>query len=80
MDDMTPELLERLVRMETKLDHILMRIDGHEVRISKLEDRVPDPDHESRIRKLEKAVWIASGIAAAAGGTLGSLIAPVLGA
>ncbi|WP_053203788.1 hypothetical protein [Jiangella muralis] len=31
-------------------------------------------DHESRIRRLEKAVWLAAGLAAAGGSAIGSLI------
>mgnify|MGYP007126127428 CR=1 FL=1 len=37
-------------------------------------------DHENRIRRLEKAVWIAAGIATAAGSTIGTALGGVLGA
>ena len=45
-----------LARIETKLDAVL-----HEA-----------ADHEDRIRRLERALWMASGIAAAAGAGLGT--------
>lgn len=48
---------DRLVRIETLLEQIVSR----------------DNDHETRIRKLEKIVWIGCGIAAAAGSAVGSL-------
>jgi hypothetical protein len=31
-------------------------------------------DHESRIRRLERAVWLAAGVAAAAGSAIGSVL------
>lgn len=49
---------ERLARIETKLDSALGRLD----------------DHEPRIRKLERIVWIGAGLAGAAGGYLGQLL------
>jgi len=53
---------ERLVRIETKLD---LANNNH-------------ADHEARIRKLERTVWVASGAAATVGGTLGTLLAQFL--
>jgi hypothetical protein len=50
-------LVERLVRIETKLD---------------VSNRTHD-DHEARIRKLERSLWIAMGFAAALGGVAGQL-------
>lgn len=36
-------------------------------------------DHENRIRRLERAVWIAAGVAAAVGSTAGSILSTALG-
>lgn len=55
-------LFERLVRIETKLDTFNER----------------STDHESRIRRLERTMWIAVGAAGAGGGILGQLIAPLI--
>lgn len=53
---------ERLVRIETKLDVVLGRVD----------------DHEPRLRKLERWMWLVSGAAGVAGGYVGQLL-PVAG-
>lgn len=47
-----------LARVEVKLDHALIR----------------GEDHESRLRNLEKKVWVASGIAALLAGFVVNLI------
>jgi hypothetical protein len=52
-------LFERLVRIEAKLDS----------------NSGTHADHETRIRKLERAVWLATGFAAAGGGLVGQLVA-----
>lgn len=52
-----------MTRIETKLDAVL----------------ATKADHENRIRSLERKVWIASGVAAAATGVLTKL-SPILGA
>ncbi|SDT69409.1 hypothetical protein [Jiangella sp. DSM 45060] len=36
-------------------------------------------DHETRIRKLERALWIAAGLAAAGGSAIGSYVGGVFG-
>lgn len=78
-------LLERLIRIETKLDDSHNSAADHEVRIRALEaERHPDHetrlnDHENRIRRVERSVWIAAGACAAAGGVLGSLVGPLIG-
>jgi hypothetical protein len=54
----TEEMPVLLARIETKLDMALARSD----------------DHEGRIRKLEKAVWLAAGFAAAGGGLIGTVV------
>lgn len=72
-------LTERMVRVETKLDAATTRIDSHELRLTSLEKNVPDPDHETRLRQLERAIWIASGTALAGGGVLGTVLSSVTG-
>lgn len=47
------------------------------VRMSTLEQT--NADHENRIRRLERAVWIAAGVAAAVGSTAGSVLSSTLG-
>lgn len=66
--------LERLVRIETKLD---IANDSNLARV-KLEDE-RHSDHEVRIRRIERSMWILAGAAAAGGSVIGSLIAPLLG-
>ncbi|HEX4816711.1 MAG TPA: hypothetical protein VFV66_28550 [Nonomuraea sp.] len=58
-----PLIIERLARIETKLDNAIGRAD----------------DHETRIRRLERALWLVTGAAAAVGGALGSIVQQVLG-
>ncbi|UVK59039.1 tail needle protein [Microbacterium phage Cen1621] len=55
-------LVSFLTRVEVKLDAVLTRGD----------------DHESRIRSLERKVWLAAGFAAAAGGLLGNIAPPLI--
>jgi len=57
------EVLERLTRIEVKLDTAINRTD----------------DHESRLRRLERAVWVATGAAAIAGGAIGEVLRQALG-
>jgi hypothetical protein len=74
-------LIERLIRIETKLDVTNAAQLDHEGRIRALEtDNTPGGhlDHESRIRRLERSVWLAAGAAAAGGGVIGQMIAPLL--
>jgi hypothetical protein len=78
-------LLERLIRIETKLDDSRSSDADHETRIRALEqERHPDHerrlnDHETRLRRVERSVWIAAGACAAAGGVVGSIVGPLLG-
>lgn len=59
---MNPEdVAERLVRIEAKLDLW----------------HTTHADHEARLRRLERAVWIAAGLAMAGGGVLGQVLAGV---
>jgi hypothetical protein len=46
-----------LVRIDTKLDSVATGLN----------------DHELRIRKLERIIWLATGVAAASGGAIGTL-------
>lgn len=73
------DLAQRMVRVETKLDTTSARIDTHETRLSSLERSIPDPDHEARLRKLERWMWLATGIAAAAGGAAGGVLQSIMG-
>lgn len=54
---------ERLVRIETKLDTF----------------NTSSADHETRIRRLERAMWLAVGAAGVGGGLVGQLLAPLVG-
>lgn len=56
------EVLDRLISIELKLDAVINRGD----------------DHETRIRRLERAVWIAAGAAMAGGGVLGAIASQIL--
>lgn len=61
--DSDREVLTRLARIETKLDVAIGRVD----------------DHETRIRRLERAVWVAAGAAATGGGIVGAIIRQAIG-
>jgi hypothetical protein len=58
-----PTVGERLARIETKLDQAL----------------ASHADHENRIRRLERALWMVGGFAAAGGGSLGALLTHLTG-
>lgn len=75
-------LLERLIRIETKLDESRTSETDHESRIRTLEqDNTPGghQDHETRIRRLERSVYLIAGAAAAGGGIVGSILGPLIG-
>jgi hypothetical protein len=73
-------ITERLVRMETKIDFLSERSTRNEVRLDSLERMSgPNADHEARIRKLEKIVWVAMGFAAALGGAVGGFVSNLIG-
>lgn len=59
------------VRVETKLDLALSKLDDHESRMRRLER---PGDIERRVRFLERAVWVAAGIGIAGGGLLSTLL------
>ena len=67
--------------METKIDFLSDRLTRNETKLDDLEKAVNSPgsDQETRIRKLEKIVWIAMGFAAALGGTVGGFVSNLMG-
>lgn len=65
---------ERLARIETKLDAFLAQQTNYETRAQS-----NHVDHETRIRRLERALWTATGFAAAGGGTLGAIVSQLIG-
>lgn len=74
-------VIERLIRIETKQDITLQKVDDQENRIRALEqDNTPGghADHESRIRRLERSMWLIAGAAAAGGGVAGQLVAGLI--
>lgn len=58
MDSLDPPTIERLVRIETKLDMMVPT----------------NADHEARIRSLEKYKWLLVGAAGALGGGVSTLL------
>jgi len=77
-----PGLIERMIRIETKLDTYNGNHADHEMRL-RLQEQEYAPgghkDHEGRIRRLERSVWLAAGAAAAGGGIAGSILGPLIG-
>jgi hypothetical protein len=74
-------VIERLIRIETKVDVSLATQDQHSDRIRALEvDNTPGghADHETRIRRLERSMWLIAGAAAAGGGVAGQLVAGLI--
>lgn len=85
MTEQDRESFERLVRVETKLD---MALSTHASTDGQLRDGIAklDAQHDkdvaeldARIVRLERAMWIATGIAAAVGGAVGTGISNILG-
>lgn len=75
-------VIERLIRIETKVDVVNTNSADHEARLRVLEaDNTPGGhlDHETRIRRLERSVWLLVGAASAGGGVVGSLVGALLG-
>jgi hypothetical protein len=54
---------ERVARIEVRLDQTTSQ----------------QADHETRIRRLERALWMAAGFAAALGGLIGAVVATLIG-
>lgn len=77
-------LLERLIRIETKLDDSRTDFNDHESRIRQLEaERNPTldhrvSDHETRLRRVERSIWMASGVVGLTGAVLGSVLGPLI--
>jgi hypothetical protein len=89
-----PSLIERMIRIETKLDTYNQNHADHEGRMRTVEGAVGSmahiearlntgvatfADHESRIRGLERRMYVTAGVALLGGGILGAVIGPVLG-
>jgi hypothetical protein len=66
---------ERLARIEEKLNAILTQMIGNDSRVE-----LHITDHETRLRKLERALWIATGAGLVAGGSAGAIVAQLMGA
>lgn len=60
-------LLERLVKIETKLD---MFLEPH---------RATQEDHEERLRSLERKLWLATGLATVLSGGGATLLQNLIG-
>lgn len=68
----------------TKLDGLTAAVTAqhsdHEARVRLLEAKpLPDPTHEERISKMERAWWMLTGAALAAGGGAGALVSAIWG-
>lgn len=89
-----PTLIERMIRIEAKLDTYNQNHADHEGRIRLLEERAGKldvidgrlqngvttfADHEGRIRGLERRMWLTAGVALLGGGFVGAVIGPLLG-
>ena len=69
-----PSVGERLVRIETKLDSFLATHAENASRQTAQHD-----DHETRIRKLERALWTVGTATAAGGGGIAAFLTKLLG-
>lgn len=89
-----PSLIERMIRIEAKLDTYNQNHADHEGRIRLLEERSGKleliegrlqsgvstfADHESRLRGLERRMWVAAGVAMLGGIIAGAVVGPALG-
>lgn len=89
-----PGLIERMIRIEAKLDTYNQNHADHEGRIRLLEERsgkldaiegrlqsgvTTFADHESRLRGLERRMWVAAGVAMIGGIIAGAVVGPALG-
>lgn len=71
-----PDSLEVAVaRMEAKLDAWLSQQSNNDARV-----QAGHTDHETRIRRLERTVWISTTVAAVGGGGLVALLRQLMGA
>jgi hypothetical protein len=89
-----PGLIERMIRIEAKLDTYNSNHADHEGRLRLLEERsgkldviegrlqsgvTTFADHESRLRGIERRMWVAAGVAMLGGTLAGAVIGPALG-
>lgn len=92
--DSVPSLVERMIRIEAKLDTYNQNHADHEGRIRLLEERAGKldniegrlqsgvqtfGDHETRLRSLERRMWLTAGVALLGGGFVGVVLGPLLG-
>lgn len=82
---MTNDDHELLIKIDTKLDIALSRVDDHEARLRVAERSIGDltgksvslendsKDHELRTRKVEKMLWVMVAVSAVGGGAIGNL-------
>lgn len=93
-DGSVPSLVERMIRIEAKLDTYNTSHADHEGRIrlleaasgtlANIEGRLQSgvttfSDHEQRLRGLERRMWLTAGIALIGGAILGAVVGPLLG-
>lgn len=89
-----PGLIERMIRIEAKLDTYNNNHADHETRVRVLEERSAKldiiegrlqsgvttfADHEARLRGLERRMWLTAGVALLGGGFVGAVLGPLLG-
>ena len=89
-----PSLVERMIRIEAKLDTYNQNHADHEGRIRLLEERAGKidniegrlqtgvqtfADHENRLRGLERRMWLTAGVALLGGSFVGVVLGPLLG-
>lgn len=89
-----PTLIERMIRIEAKLDTYNGNHADHETRIRVVEANQANmelirtqlangvttfADHETRLRGLERRMWITAGVALLGGGFVGAVVGPLLG-
>lgn len=89
-----PGLIERMIRIEAKLDTFGSGHQDHEGRLRLLEASVGTlaniearlqtgvntfSDHETRLRGIERRMWVTAGVALIGGALMGVVLGPLLG-
>lgn len=69
-DDDLQVVLVQLATIAGDVKSVLLQLETHDQQ---------GKDHERRIRQLERALWVATGLAAAGGGAIGSLASRIGG-